>query len=50
MPNILKIKLKRIIGNKMREITTWKIQSQLLQVGLISKLGKKIVHIVEKKT
>uniref|UniRef100_A0A6C0K1B3 Uncharacterized protein n=1 Tax=viral metagenome TaxID=1070528 RepID=A0A6C0K1B3_9ZZZZ len=50
MQNILKIKLNRIISNKMRETTTWKIQLHLRQVGLISKLGTKTAHIAEKKT
>jgi hypothetical protein len=49
MQNILKIKLNRIIANKMRETSTWKLQLQLPQVGLISKPGTKTVHIAEKK-
>jgi hypothetical protein len=49
MPNIIKIKLKRIIANKMRETTIWKTQLQLLQVGLINKRGKKTAHIAERK-
>jgi hypothetical protein len=49
MPNIIKIKLKRIISNKMRETTIWKIQLQLLQVGLINKRGRKTAPIAERK-
>jgi len=49
MPNIIKIKLKRIIANKVRETSIWKTQLQLLQVGLTSKPGMKTVRIAERK-